>query len=130
MPGHSYFFYEDYNHASSFFFSHSLLNHAHHSSLLGPLPGFVILFSHLLMRFVSSSRYMSKILFCYFHCCGSFMNFFAGPTHFFTRKFFHIVNPSFMRPALDPPISDFFIWLRTVSRAFSRFHVGGITGAA
>src|SRR2546427_9592957 len=50
------------------------------------------LVSHLLMRFVSTSHYMSKILLCYFHCCRSLMNFFAGSTHFFTRKFFHIIH--------------------------------------
>src|SRR5438093_5206003 len=56
------------------------------------LSWFCHLLSHLLMRFVSSSHYMSKILFCYFHRCSSFMNFFAGSTHFFTRKFFHIIQ--------------------------------------
>src|SRR5712691_466893 len=50
------------------------------------------LLSHLLMRFVSCSHYMSKILFCNFHGCRSFMNFLAGSTHFSTREFFHVIH--------------------------------------
>src|SRR5205807_9798455 len=57
-----------------------------------PLAWFCHLLSHWLMRFVSGSHYMSKILLCYVYRCRSFMNFFAGSTHFFTGKFFHIIH--------------------------------------
>src|SRR5439155_327345 len=60
--------------------------------LARPLARSCHLLSHWLMRFVSSSHYMSKILLCYFHCCRSLMNFSAGSTHFSTRKFFHIIH--------------------------------------
>ena len=66
------------------------------------------------MRFVSSSYYMSKILLCYFHCCRSFMNFFAGSTHFFTRKFFHSIhiydNDIHMRLEAWRRLSAFPVW--------------------